>query len=378
MAKKITYESDEGNQITQALIDALEGEIGYEYSQASDEVEEKISEYLEKYETKNSIRQDYVESMYQKYQKGEISFNEYQKVKNEYVTWRVNQIAVGERWEEMRKTLSEDLTNANAISQSLINDSTFDAYAVNHNYGTYMAESQSLVSTSYTLYDHATVERLFQTNPNLLPMMSDAKKEIIRLGQVQAWNLQKVNSALLQGILQGESIPKIAQRMRGVAEMEYKQSIRTARTMMTSAQNGGRLDSYKRVQSMGIEMEKQWLATLDNRTRHNHRLLNEQVVPIDEPFKIDGYELEYPADPSGAPEMVYNCRCTMVSKFKGYSKKLSDYNIDERLGGMTYEEWLSGDSVSRPIDSQEKTGESMKQKYINDYKKRIQESRKSR
>lgn len=378
MAKKITYDTDEGNEITELLIKALEEEINQEYSQASDEIEEKLTEYLEKYETKNSIRQEYVESMYQKYQNGEITYNDYLKVKQEYITWRVNQIAVGKRWEEMSETLSEDLTNANAISQSLINDSTFDSYAINYNYGTYMAESQSLVNTSFTLYDHATVERLYKSNPNLLPMMSDMKKETIRLGKVKAWNLQKVNSALLQGIIQGESIPKVAKRMRGVAEMEYKQSIRTARTMMTSAQNGGRLDSYKRVQSMGVQMEKQWLAVIDNRTRHNHRLLNEQTVPINEPFKINGYELEYPADPSGAPEMVYNCRCTMVSNFKGYSKKLSDYNIDERLGGMTYEEWLSGDSVSKPIDSQEKTGQSMKQKYINDYKNMLKKSRKKR
>ena len=366
---EITYESDEGNAITEELIKELEKKINREYSQASKEAEEKLREYLKKFDYKDSVRSKYVASQYLRYQSGEITFDEYVKDKDAYIKWRVSQIANGKRWEELSQNLAEDMTHANEMSQALINDSTFDAYAVNHNYGTYMCENQCMVNTSYTLFDHATVERLYKSNPNLLPMMSDAKMEAIRLGKVQAWNLQKVNSAVLQGILQGESIPKLAKRMRDVATMGYKQSLRTARTMMTSAQNGGRLDSYKRVQDMGIEMQKQWLATIDNRTRHNHRLLNMQTVPINKPFRIEGYELEYPADPSGEPEMVYNCRCTMVSVFDGYDKKITDFDIDERLGDMTYEEWKeSKDIKSYPIDKQERQSEAIKQQYISEYK----------
>lgn len=45
-----------------------------------------------------------------------------------------------------------------------------------------------------------------------------------------------------------------------------------------------------------------WRATLDGRTRHAHRLLDGQMVDIGEKFKVDGYELEYPGDPSEVPK----------------------------------------------------------------------------
>jgi uncharacterized protein with gpF-like domain len=138
---------------------------------------------------------------------------------------------------------------------------------------------------------------------------------------------------------------------------------------MTSAQNGGRQDAFIRAKDMGIEQEKQWLSTLDNRTRHTHRMLMDVTVPVDKPFKVEGYEIMFPADPSAEPEMVYNCRCTMVTNFKGFSKKITNYDISERLGGMTFSEWKKAKAKSQPIDTQEKKGNAIKQSYINEYKK---------
>jgi hypothetical protein len=98
-------------------------------------------------------------------------------------------------------------------------------------------------------------------------------------------------------------------------------------------------------------------------------MLDGQKVELDEPFEVDGYELMYPADPSGEPEMVYNCRCAMISIFDGYDKSITDYDIDDRLGDMTYDEWKeSRDIRSDPIDKQERQGEAIRQSYINEYK----------
>lgn len=369
MAKKITYNTDEGNQFTDWLIKGYENKIRKEYSKAEQEVEEKLREYLKSFKTKDEIRKEYLKKQYAKYQAGEISWNEYKRFQREYTTWRLGQVAIGERWEEMRNILAEDLTNAGMICQSMLNEYMMEAYAVNFNYGTYLVESESLVNTAFTLYDKSTMERLLRENPQLLPMMSDKTKERILREKLELWNKQKLTSALTQGILQGESIPKIAKRFRNVVQMDYNQSVRTARTAMTSAQNGGRLDSFKRADKMGIQLNKQWLATIDGRTRHLHRMLMDVSVPIDEPFKVEGYELMFPADPSGAPEMVYNCRCTMVSSLKGFEKKITDYDISERLGGMTFEEWQEQDGKSQPIDTQERKGKAIRNSYVNDYKR---------
>ena len=62
------------------------------------------------------------------------------------------------------------------------------------------------------------------------------------------------------------------------------------------------------------------------------------AIPVDEDFEVDGYKIEYPGDPSAEPEMVYNCRCTMICRIKGFEKDFTDRHNDA-LGDMTYDEW---------------------------------------
>ena len=45
------------------------------------------------------------------------------------------------------------------------------------------------------------------------------------------------------------------------------------------------MDSYVAAEKMGIKLKKSWLATLDNRTRHAHAMLDGQTVDIDKPFR---------------------------------------------------------------------------------------------
>lgn len=371
MAKRITYDSDIGNKETESLLEELEKKIRREYTQATKELEEKAKDYLERFEKKDSIRLEYLEKRREKYENGEISFAELRKDQEEYKQWRIGQIAVGKRWEEMRNTMAEDLTDTYSKARGMIEGYMPEVYALNHNYTTFQVESQSKVNTSYTLYDAKTVERLIKENPRLLPNYRFGSVTYERMRQKNLrWNQQRITSAITQGILQGESIPKIAKRLRNAGYMEYKASIRDARTSVTSAQNAGRIEAMHRAEDLGIKMMKQWLATIDDRTRHEHRELDGQKVPIDEPFEVEGYEIMYPADPTGEPEMVYNCRCTMVTVFDGYDKKITDFDIDERLGNMSYEEWKeSKESKSDPIDKQERESEAMRRKYNEDYRR---------
>ena len=172
--------------------------------------------------------------------------------------------------------------------------------------------------------------------PDLLPMKAkvNVPKDLI-------WNKKNINSAVTQGILQGEPIDKISQRLAAtVTDMSHTSAVRSARTMTTSAENGGRVDSYKRAENMGISMVQVWLATLDGRTRHEHRQLDGQKRPVGEPFEVDGYKIDFPADPKAEPFLVYNCRCTLIAQVKGVNLDLSDVTQrDSKLGAMSYEQW---------------------------------------
>lgn len=190
-----------------------------------------------------------------------------------------------------------------------------------------------LFSISWTLYDHDTVERIIRDNPDLLPLPE------VNIPLDRRWNKEHVNNAILQGILQGDSIPKIAQRLENILGMDHRAAVRSARTATTAAECAGRLDTYKYAESLGIKLQKQWLATLDDRTRHAHRQLDGQTVDIGKNFEIDGYELEYPGDPKAPGYLIYNCRCTTITIDKFHDKNAPRAS---KLGDMSYEDWKAG------------------------------------
>ena len=309
--------SDIGHEQTDKELKKLEKKITQEYQKATKEVEKKMNDYLSKFAKKDK-------EMAKKVKNGEIT-------SQEYAEWRQNQMLTGKRWEQMRDTLAQDLVNADKIAAGMINDTLPDAYALNFNYGTYEVESGAEINTSFTLYDHDTVERLMREDPKIIP------KARIDIPKDQLWNRQKITSAVTQGILQGESIDKIAKRLGKVTDMDRNAAIRNARTYTTAAENGGRIDSYERANKQGIQVNKMWMATLDDRTRYEHRHLDGVSIPNDEAFEIDGYKIDYPGDPDAEPEMIYNCRCTLVADIKGID--YNDERNDSKLGEMTYDEW---------------------------------------
>ncbi|MDY0144045.1 MAG: phage minor head protein, partial [Bacteroidales bacterium] len=98
-----------------------------------------------------------------------------------------------------------------------------------------------------------------------------------------------------------------AKRVLAVYELRINSSSKTiARTEVLSANNAGTVFGYKQ---SGVVEKKEWLATPDGRTRDSHSDMNGEVVLVDKDFSNG---LEFPGDPSGAPEEIINCRCTTI------------------------------------------------------------------
>lgn len=247
----------------------------------------------------------------------------------DYLRWRKAAMMSGQAWKDIREVLASDMNNANKIAMRMINDSTIDAYAINMNYGTYEIENGTNLNTSFSLYDHDTVENLFRDDPNVIP------KARLDIPADKRWNRQKLTSAVLQGILTGESIPDIAKRLSSVADMNEHAAIRNARTYTTAAENKGRVDSYIRAQGMGINLKQEWMATLDMRTRSSHRHLDGEKQEVGHKFSNG---CRYPGDPEGKPWEIYNCRCTLVAAIDGFDDSAAD-RFSRLPKGMSYDEW---------------------------------------
>lgn len=312
---------DEGHVATERIIRETEVDVRQVYQQAADEMQKKLDDYFRRYKTKDEIKR-------QQLADGKIT-------QKEYNDWRIGQLAIGDRWKDMRDTLAEDLHNSNNIARSIVQEHTPDAYAVNHNYATFQIEKESMLDTSYTLYDRSTVERIIRDQPDLLPSPGANMQRRIAEGKDIAWQRGQIQSVMMQGILQGESLPQISKRIADtMGESNRKSTTRYARTAMTGAQNAGRVDAYERAEKMGIKTEQEWLATLDDRTRDSHRLMDGEHVKVGETFSNG---CRYPGDPRGPAAEIWNCRCTLVPRVEGVDQ--SDAPRNSKLGDMTYEEW---------------------------------------
>lgn len=321
--------ADYGHSKTDEMLKDLESRIYEEYSGASKEIQKQTSKYLKKFETKDA-------EMLKKLNANEITHKE-------YLAWRESAMATGKRWEALKDTIDKDLENANQIANAMIRDHAYDVYALNHNYGTYEIENGLQANTSYTLYNHSTVERLVKDNPQMLPPPGKVTSEKIRRGELKRWNNRQVQSVMTQSILAGDSIPEISKKLAmRMGEVSAYSHIRAARTMTTGAQNAGRIDSYMRAEALGLKFKKQWLAAHDSRVRKSHRELDGVSVPLKEDFDN---ECSYPGDPLGPAAEVYNCRCTLIADF-GDDPELGD---DFELGDMDFEEWIEAHEEAEQV-----------------------------
>lgn len=83
-------------------------------------------------------------------------------------------------------------------------------------------------------------------------------------------------------------------------------------TTVTAGMNAGLLKAFK---DAGAKF-KTWLSMRDTRVRDTHKEADNQKVKIDEPFIVNGEQLDFPGDPKASVKQVANCRCTILGELK--------------------------------------------------------------
>ena len=295
---------DYAHKWTDKQLAALEKRIAAEFKQAAEDLTDTVNAYFEALKKRDA-------EMAAKAEAGEITEQAYKQ-------WRLAQIGRGKRFEALRDKVAERYTNAHEVAVAYANDATPGIYTLNRNYAAYTIEQIS-DKADFTLWDEQTVRRLIEEQPGLMPYYPP--KRALKRGIDLDYGKKQITASITSSILQGKSISRIADDLQQRMEsMNRASAIRTARTSVTAAQNAGRMDSYAAAEKMGIKLKKQWLATLDGRTRHAHAMLDGQTAETDKPFNVDGYEIMYPGDASAPGYLVYNC-------FVGETQIASDSKI---------------------------------------------------
>lgn len=167
--------------------------------------------------------------------------------------------------------------------------------------------------------------RLIRDKKIALPESEDS----VSIPKDMRWNEQQMTARVLRGLEMGWSIPKIANALMEVIGKNKKSAVRHARTRVTSAENHGRLDSYRNLSDQGTVMVKIWIATPDSRTRQWHLDIDGEEQDVDSPFSNG---LMFPGDGTGPPREVWNCRCSMGTRIIGFRRK--DGSISYVNSGM--------------------------------------------
>lgn len=302
--------------------DILAKKIRKVYSQAAEEVQKKTAEFW-------SAHRRIAAEMLADVAAGKITQEDYKK-------WLRGQVFTGERWKQKLDDITKVYVDADKKAREIIGGTTKNVFVDFANRTAYDMEKDLRGGVSFDLYDGKTVERLLKDNPKMLPEWKiDEPKDYI-------WNEKRVQNAVTQGIVQGESIADIGKRLTSeLATSNGAKMDMFARTAVTGAQNAGRIERLHEAEEMGIEVKKQWIATHDQRVRDTHAYLDGQIVGVDESFKVDGMEIDYPGDPLAPPELVYNCRCSLAYIYPKYQnqKRWEDQETGEEKEWKTFSEW---------------------------------------
>lgn len=286
---------DIGERLTEERLQDLEKRIAKLYGEQEQTMRMKAASYFGQFEKRDR-------DMQKALREGKIT-------EDRYKTWRATQIGRGERFVVMADTFAQEMLHANETAARWTNEEIPRIYMINHNTTAYEIE-QIHGNIGLNLIDENTLRRLVVEDPDLLPRRKiDAKADL-------DWNRRQFNDEILAGIMQGENLKQITDRVAPYVDGNRKSAVRAARTAITGAQNGGRQYAYQEAAKLGIAVRKRWIATKDGHTREAHGLADGQVVDYDKPFVVGGFKMMFPGDPSAPGHLVWNCRCTTRTQEK--------------------------------------------------------------
>lgn len=306
---------DQAHDFAEQKIAEFQAQVWETYQQAQADAQEALSRFLKRFEKEDERQREKVKA-------GELS-------EADYKAWRKGKILRSRQLSSTLDQVSQAMTEANQVAMAALGGKLPEVYAENANYAAFSICKDTGAAVAFDLVDPDTVGHMLTAGAALLPAV-DVAKDV-------AWNRKLVSSQLTQGVLLGESIPKIARRVQNVTGSNIATAMRTARTAVTGAECAGRMNSYERAKGMGIKLKKEWVSTLDNRTRHSHRQLDGVRIDNDEKAKFSN-GCRYPGDPTARYAEICNCRCTVIAAVEGF--ETDDAERWSKLPkGMTYEEW---------------------------------------
>lgn len=141
-----------------------------------------------------------------------------------------------------------------------------------------------------------------------------AKEALRKATLIADTDRDDVLSAISGGLEDGLGTAEIARNIRKVSQLTPFRAATVARTETHAAATFGSIESVRQAeQELGVVMLKEWLPTMDDRTRPDHAAMASYgPIPMGEKFSVGGEMMDRPGDPSASAANQVNCRCALV------------------------------------------------------------------
>lgn len=280
--------ADKAHILTDDKLEEMGKRLSAIYSRTGKTVQKKMADYAKSIDEKSA-------ELLQAYKDAETE-DEKRKAKKEYIRF-YRKLVKSKEFASLSTTVADDLYRANVEASAYINSQTPSIYALNYNYinaemakeidGFTPQEITEIEAEKYSGYTQQTVDRKKDTD----------------------WNKDNLKKSVLAGSLLLLGADAIMKRSaNGAVDKNRNSAYRQNIDMGGDAETKARLDGMYWAEYLGNRMHKAWIATLDNRTRHSHAMLDGVDIPLDEIFDNG---CSRPKDPNGMPEEICNCRCSL-------------------------------------------------------------------
>lgn len=233
---------------------------------------------------------------------------------------------------QIDKTLKETYGNAKG---EIVDHSTISAE--NGYYGTWYAlEGNENVQLDMAFLDKKYIHQLIYKEVAGATFSARLYKERDKLAAA-------TKQALLNATRDGKGYGHAAKAVEEATEASYKQALRIMRTEGGRARSEATQKSYVNAEKNGVTLEKQWIATLDKKTRRAHGELDGQRVPVKGKFKMDGHSADGPRL-FKFPALDINCRCSTISVVNGIAPEVRRTK-DGVVPFQSYNEWAESKGI---------------------------------
>jgi uncharacterized protein with gpF-like domain len=172
--------------------------------------------------------------------------------------------------------------------------------------------ADTLQTAGQELFDEIQYDDVWSMPDPLARKFLQERQNLLR--DVPPEIFKTIETSIEEGINAGDSIREMSKRITAAFdEISQSRAMTIASTETGAAYGFARNEAMKKA---GVEF-KEWLTSHLPNVRPAHafaeRNPENQRVPIDEPFIVDGERLMHPGDAAGSPGNTINCHCVALA-----------------------------------------------------------------